>query len=102
MEDNLVDKISKLENDDLAFYKKLISFCDFLGLSSSDLANLVKLVKTFPEFVSKINSVLDDQKIINDKYNKIINNQKDSKDNKPLNPFDDLNKESEKLNIYGR
>lgn len=102
MEDNLIDKISKLENEDLAFYKKLINFFAFLGVTSEDLVNLTKIVRNFPEFITKINSVLNDQKIINDKYNKIINSQKDSKGDRPLNPFDDLNKERETLNIYGR
>lgn len=94
---NIIEKINKLNNEDLEFYKKLISFFDFIGISKDDLKTLVKLVKTFPEFIDKINSVLNDQKIINERYTKIIK----SKEEKGQ-PFDNLNKDIERLNIYGK
>lgn len=101
MENNVIEKISKLKEEDLEFYKKLISFFDLIGITTTDLQQLVLLVKTFPEFLQKINAVLEDQKIINEKYNAIIHPEK-TKDSDKINPFDELNRASERLNAYGK
>lgn len=98
-----IEKIQNLKNEDLEFYQKLLSFFDFLGIDAKSLENLVNICATFPEFVTKINQVLEDQKKINETYNKFINQTNESgKKDKPKSPFDDLNRENERLNVYGR
>lgn len=100
MEDNLVDKISQLSEEDLVFYKKLIKFFEFLGISSEDLANFVNLAKNLPELISKINAVLNDQKFINEQFMKLSKKGIDIDQNS--NPLDEFNKERQRLNIYGK
>jgi len=99
--ENIAEKIKNLKVEDLEFYKKLISFFDTIGINSEDLATLVKLIKTFPEFITKINAILDDQKIINEKYNAIIHPEK-KEERVGYSVFDDLNKDVERLNIHGK
>lgn len=98
---NIAEKIKNLKTEDLEFYQKLIGFFECIGITTTDLEQLVLLVKTFPEFLKKINDVLDDQKLINEKYDAIIHPE-DKKDTTKYNPFDELNKASERLNINAR
>ena len=89
----MLDKIKNLKDNDLEFYQKLMNFLEFIGLSSQDVLTLVTLIKTFPEFIQKINSVIEDQKFINNRLN--------GTDTKSPNPIEQFNKDRTYLNPYG-
>ncbi len=97
--DNIVNKLKNLKQEDLEFYQKLISFFETIGISTDDLVSLVKLIKAFPEFINKINQVLADQKVINEKYDNFIKNG--NKKEEMSNPLSAFNKEVTRLKPYG-
>lgn len=97
--ENIVNKLKYLKQEDLEFYQKLISFFETIGISTDDLMYLTKLIKSFPEFIEKINSVLKDQQIINEKYDEFIKDGNKKEDTS--NPLNSFNKEIKRLNPYG-
>jgi hypothetical protein len=97
--DNIANKIKQLKQEDLEFYQKLISFFEFIGITTDDLVYLVKLIKSFPEFIGKINQVLKDQQVINDKYDAFIKGEVKKEDNS--NPLSAFNKEVKRIKPYG-
>lgn len=95
--ERIVNKIKNLSQEDLVFYKRMISFFDLLGIDEKALANLPLLLKTYPEFVERINMVISDQNLINEKLNKA-----NGEERSVSQPFEELNKEREYLNVTGR
>lgn len=95
--ERIVNKIKNLSQEDLVFYKRMISFFDLLGIDEKTLANLPLLLKTYPEFVERINMVISDQNLINEKLNKA-----NGEERSVSQPFEELNKEREYLNVTGR
>lgn len=98
MDSNVIEKIKNLKEEDLAYYQKLISFFDLIGLTTTDLENLVTFVKSFPQMIETINAIVRDQNLIN---KKLDSKNSDLESNKS-NPLDEFNKERKTLNIYGR
>jgi hypothetical protein len=96
--EKVLGKIENLSQEDLVFYQRLIGFFELLGVDKKMLSNLPNLLKTFPEFVSRINMVIEDQNAINEKFNNSVKEEKIDM----RQPFEDLNKEREYLNVYGR
>lgn len=93
--EEILGKIENLSQEDLIFYKRLLGFFDLLGIDKKMLANLPLLLQTYPEFVKRINMVIEDQNAINEQLNK-ANKEEMAK---PSNPLTDFNKGREKLNV---
>lgn len=57
---NKLELLKKLSNEELEFYKKLISFFEVIGISEDDLFNMVALSKQANELIDNNNKFAED------------------------------------------